>query len=160
MTSLWRHLWPNYDTLNFKILTQCVKLLGERVLQVWWWYLYWFRRYRKKTRGGLEIASPSGARVKKERIDFKNNFGWKVSGPWPRGPSRAYAYGFVVYYFSLWFESLLFRNRMYVFPRISVNLALFLLLAMLKGTNPPLEKSLNIPEIYAKMLGRFHWLRL
>ena len=23
-----RHLWPNYDTLDFKILTQCVKLLG------------------------------------------------------------------------------------------------------------------------------------
>ena len=28
-----RHLWPDYDTLDFKILTQCVKLLGERVLQ-------------------------------------------------------------------------------------------------------------------------------
>ena len=26
----------------------------------------------------------------------------------------------------------------------------------LKGTNPPLKKSLNIPEIYAKMFGRFH----
>ena len=40
-------------------------MLGERVLQVWWWYLHWFRRYRKKTRGGgLEIAPPSGARVK------------------------------------------------------------------------------------------------
>ena len=25
-----------------------------------------------------------------------------------------------------------------------------------KGTNPPLRKSLNIPEIYAKMFGRFH----
>ena len=60
MTSLWRHLWPNYNTLDFKILTQCVKLLGERVLQVWWWYLHWFRRYRKKTRGGLEIAPPVG----------------------------------------------------------------------------------------------------
>ena len=68
MTSLWRHLWPNYNTLDFKILTQCVKLLGERVLQVWWWYPHRFRRYRKKTRGGgggLEIAPPpSGARVK------------------------------------------------------------------------------------------------
>ena len=66
MTSLWRHLWPNYDTLDFKILTQCVKMLGERVLQVWRWYLQGFRRYRKKTRGGLEIAPPpppSGARV-------------------------------------------------------------------------------------------------
>ena len=60
MTSLWRHLWPNYDTLDFKILTQGVKLLGERVLQVWWWCLHWFRRYRKKTRGGLEIAPPVG----------------------------------------------------------------------------------------------------
>ena len=58
MTSLWRHLWPNYDTMNFKILTQCVKMLGERVLQVWRWYLHRFRRYRKKTRGGLEIAPP------------------------------------------------------------------------------------------------------
>ena len=27
------------------------KLLRERVLQIWWWYLYWFRRYREKTRG-------------------------------------------------------------------------------------------------------------
>ena len=35
-------------------------MLGERVLQVWWWYLHWFRRYRKKTRGGLEIAPPVG----------------------------------------------------------------------------------------------------
>ena len=64
MTSLWRHLWPNYNTLDFKILTQCVKLLGERVLQVWWWYLHWFRRYRKKTRGGARNSPPSGARVK------------------------------------------------------------------------------------------------
>ena len=31
----------------------------------------------------------------------------------------------------------------------------FLLLLIVKGTNPPLKKSLNIPEIYAKMLGRF-----
>ena len=40
-------------------------MLGERVLQVWWWYLHWFRRYRKENqRGGLEIAPPpSGARV-------------------------------------------------------------------------------------------------
>ena len=38
-------------------------MLGERVLQVWRWYLQRFRRYRKKTRGGLEIAPPSGARV-------------------------------------------------------------------------------------------------
>ena len=66
MTSLWRHLCPNYNTLDFKILTQCVKLLGERVLQVWWWYLHWFRRYRKKTRGGARNSPPppSGARVK------------------------------------------------------------------------------------------------
>ena len=78
MTSLWRHLWPNYDTLDFKILTQCVKLLGERVLQVWWWYLHWFRRYRKKTRGGLEIAPPPVGRGLKTRIaehrrDMKNH---------------------------------------------------------------------------------------
>ena len=34
-------------------------MLGERVLQVWRWYLQRFRRYRKKTRGGgLEIAPP------------------------------------------------------------------------------------------------------
>ena len=33
-------------------------MLGERVLQVWRWYLHGFRRYRKKTRGGLEIAPP------------------------------------------------------------------------------------------------------
>ena len=64
MTSLWRHLWPNYDTLDFKILTQCVKMLGERVLQVWRWYLHRFRRYRKKTRGGARNSPPpSGARV-------------------------------------------------------------------------------------------------
>ena len=58
MTSLWRHLWPNYDTLGFKILTQCVKMLGERVLQVWRWYLHRFRRYRKKTRGGARNSPP------------------------------------------------------------------------------------------------------
>ena len=53
--------------MDFKTLTQCVKLLGERVLQVGWWYLHWFRRYRKKTRGGLEIAPPpSGALVNME----------------------------------------------------------------------------------------------
>ena len=28
--------------------------------------------------------------------------------------------------------------------------------ATLKGTKPPLKKSLNIPEIYAKMFGGFH----
>ena len=66
MTSLWRHLWPNYDTLDFKILTQCVKMLGERVLQVWRWYLHRFRRYRKKTRGGLEIAPPPVGRGLKD----------------------------------------------------------------------------------------------
>ena len=27
---------------------------------------------------------------------------------------------------------------------------------VLKGTNPALKKSSNIPEIYAKMFGRFH----
>ena len=27
---------------------------------------------------------------------------------------------------------------------------------ILKGTNPALKKSSNIPEIYAKMFGRFH----
>ena len=27
---------------------------------------------------------------------------------------------------------------------------------MLKGTNPALKKPSNIPEIYAKMFGRFH----
>ena len=65
MTSLWRHLWLNYDTLDFKISTQCVKMLGERVLQVWRWYLHRFRRYRKKTRGGARNSPPpSGARVK------------------------------------------------------------------------------------------------
>ena len=62
MTSLWRHLWPNYNTLDFQILTQCVKLLGERVLQVWWWYLHWFRRYRKKTRGGARNSPPQWGR--------------------------------------------------------------------------------------------------
>ena len=63
MTSLWRHLWTNYDTLDFKILTQCVKMLGERVLQVWRWYLHRFRIYRKKTRGAAWNSPPSGARV-------------------------------------------------------------------------------------------------
>ena len=29
-----------------------------------------------------------------------------------------------------------------------------------KGTNPALKKPSNIPEIYAKMFGRFHWSRL
>ena len=51
-------------------------MLGERVLQVWRWYLQRFRRYRKKTRGGLEIAPPpSGARVKKsKKVKFWNGF--------------------------------------------------------------------------------------
>ena len=40
-------------------------MLRERVLQVWRWYLQRFRRYSKKTRGGLEIAPPRGARVKR-----------------------------------------------------------------------------------------------
>ena len=35
-------------------------MLEKRVLQVWRWYLQRFRRYRKKTRGGLEIAPPVG----------------------------------------------------------------------------------------------------
>ena len=41
-------------------------MLGERVLQVWRWYLQRFRRYRKKTRGGARNSPPppSGARVK------------------------------------------------------------------------------------------------
>ena len=30
----------------------------------------------------------------------------------------------------------------------------------LKGTNPALKKPSNIPEIYAKMFGRFHLSRL
>ena len=30
----------------------------------------------------------------------------------------------------------------------------------IKGTNPALKKPSNIPEIYAKMFGRFHWSRL
>ena len=45
-------------TLDFKILRQCVKLLGERVLQVWWWNLHLFRRYRKKTRVGARNSPP------------------------------------------------------------------------------------------------------
>ena len=31
-----------------------------------------------------------------------------------------------------------------------------LLSLRLKGTNPPLKKSLKIPKIYAKMFGSFH----
>ena len=49
-------------------------MLGKRILQVWWWYLQWFRRYRKKTRGGLEIALPSGARVKLQRITVHSRY--------------------------------------------------------------------------------------
>ena len=37
---------------------------------------------------------------------------------------------------------------------------IFVIIRHVKGTNPSLKKSLNIPEIYAKMFGRFHWLRL
>ena len=63
-----------------KISTECLKLLKERVLQIWWWYLHWFRRYRKKTRGELEIA-PSGARVNIFRfLLLKKNWFWpKIS---------------------------------------------------------------------------------
>ena len=33
---------------------------------------------------------------------------------------------------------------------------LFSITSVFKGTNSPLKKSSNIPEIYAKMFGRFH----
>ena len=61
LTSFVAELWYS----GLKILTQCVKLLEERVLQVWCWYLLLFRRYRKKTRGALEIASPVGRGLKR-----------------------------------------------------------------------------------------------
>ena len=31
-----------------------------------------------------------------------------------------------------------------------------LLVTILKGTNPAFKKPSNVPEIYAKMFGRFH----
>ena len=43
----------------------------------------------------------------------------------------------------------------YLCMRASLSVHLFFLVSF-KGTNPPLKKSLNIPEIYAKMFGRFH----
>ena len=65
MTSLRRHLWPNYDTLDFKILTQCVKMLGERVLQACGDTCSGIEDIARKGEGGLEIEPPpSGARVK------------------------------------------------------------------------------------------------
>ena len=79
MTSLWRHLWPNYDTLDFKILTQCVKMLGERVLQVWRWYLQRFRRYRKKTRGGARNSPPPVGRGLKWLLFQK--LSWRIVIP-------------------------------------------------------------------------------
>ena len=101
MTSLWRHLWPNYNTLDFKILTQCVKLLGERVLQVWWWYLHWFRRYCKKTRGGARNSPPPvgrGLRLNFTRcfdgkftyrvINLRLNFGNRSSCLWDHSWGR------------------------------------------------------------------------
>ena len=55
--SLWRYLWPTYHTLEFqKIYIMCEMHARERVLKVWRWYLHLFRRYRKKTRGGLQSA--------------------------------------------------------------------------------------------------------
>ena len=45
-------------------------MLGDMVLQVWWWYLHWFRRYRKKTRGARNSPPPSGARVKEWELKF------------------------------------------------------------------------------------------
>ena len=57
MTSLWRHLWPNYDTLNFKILTQCVKLLGEREYCKFGGDIcIGLEDIGRKREGGLEIA--------------------------------------------------------------------------------------------------------
>ena len=48
-----------------------------------------------------------------------------------------------------------------VYPSVTVShltrhISLDIITIYLKGTNPPLKKSLNIPEIYAKMFGRFH----
>ena len=37
-----------------------------------------------------------------------------------------------------------------------VHIMKFLLMKWFKGTNPALKKPSNIPEIYAKMFGRFH----
>ena len=47
-------------------------MLGERVLQVLRWYLQRFRRYRKKTRGGLEIAPPPVGRGLTNPTSFNN----------------------------------------------------------------------------------------
>ena len=35
-------------------------MLGERVLQVWWWYLHGLEDIARKREGGLEIAPPVG----------------------------------------------------------------------------------------------------
>ena len=99
MTSLWRHLWPNYDILDFKILTQCVKMLGERVLQVWRWYLQRFRRYRKKTRGGgLEIAPPPVGRgifAAMVLIGFNNEYFIQTCKDSPALSLLRYTYNFI-----------------------------------------------------------------
>ena len=52
-------------------------MLGERVLQVWRWYLHRFKRYRKKTRGGLEIAPPPvGRGLSLETSKFWGSGSW------------------------------------------------------------------------------------
>ena len=41
-------------------------------------------------------------------------------------------------------------------PEIQTDTPISIIPVFVKGTNPALKKPSNIPEIYAKMFGRFH----
>ena len=55
------------------------------------------------------------------------------------------------------FPGLCTRLRAHCYPIRTINYRTH---RSIKGTNPALKKPSNIPEIYAKMFGRFHWSRL
>ena len=68
MTSLWRHSRLTYYDLGPNILTQGVELLPGEVWQISKRNSQYFRSYLRKTTGGPLAPPPSGARVKRNRL--------------------------------------------------------------------------------------------
>ena len=59
--SLWRHLWPAYQSWQIFLLSGCAKFMAWRLLEIWRWSLCNFGIYRGKTRGvgvGQKITAP------------------------------------------------------------------------------------------------------
>ena len=64
MTSLKRDFLKNFPTKFNKIFRQCVKLMSDKVLKVWWRNLTYFLSYREYSRGGQNLPPQrGGARV-------------------------------------------------------------------------------------------------